>query len=371
MLSRTTGLPKGVMVSHHNIIANAEHCLYMRRLKSADPGSLQPTAFDGQEERWLSFLPLYHGYGQLWSQAWVAKTLTPTYFMRSFNYRKWLSHFERYKITHVQTAPPILVMLAKRPETREHDLSSLKNILCGAVPLGKELQGEVLSSVGQNLRVCQTYGMTELTCCALHVPGLMTDTSGTVGLLDPNCECRLLDDDGREVKDGIPGEINIRGPNRCLGYWRNEEATRNTIDDQGFLKTGDVAVRRQGWYWIVDRKKELIKVRGFQVAPAELEAVLLENEDVADSAVVALQVDHEELPRAYLALKDHAKGKVNEASIWKWMDGKVAKHKQLRGGVVFVDEVPKSPSGKIQRKVLREWAARAVKEEAAGAKAKI
>merc|ERR1712227_1096903 len=129
-------------------------------------------------------------------------------------------------------------------------------------------------------------------------------------------------------------------------------------DEEGFLRTGDVAIRDdKGWYWIVDRKKELIKVRGFQVAPAELEAVLLENEHVADAAVVALQGDHEELPRAYVSLKDASKGKVKEADIQAWTAKQVAKHKQLTGGVKFIDEVPKSPSGKIQRKVIREWAA--------------
>lgn len=348
------------MVSHYNIIANVEQSLYMRRLKSASSDSLQPSAFEGHEERWLSFLPLYHAYGQLWGQGGVAKTLTPAYFMKSFDYRKWLSYVQKYRITHVQTAPPILVLLAKRPETREYDLSSLKNILCGAAPFGKELQSDVMSSIGQNLVVTQAYGMTELTCCAMNVPGLMTDVSGSIGLLDPNCECRLVDDDGREVGEGTPGEMCIRGPNRCLGYWRNEQATRDTIDDEGYLKTGDVAVKRKGWYWIVDRKKELIKVRAFQVAPAELEAVLIENDDVADAAVVALHVNHEELPRAYVALKDHAKGKVTEDDIVRWLAGRVARHKQLTGGVVFIDEVPKSASGKIQRKVIRDWAARAV-----------
>ena len=133
---------------------------------------------------------------------------------------------------------------------------------------------------------------------------------------------------------GERGEICVRGPNICLGYWRNEKATNETFDDERFLRTGDVAVRdEKGWYWIVDRKKELIKVRGFQVAPAELEAVLLENEHVADAAVVALQGDHEELPRAYVALKDTSKGKVKEADIQAWTAKQVAKHKQLTGGV--------------------------------------
>lgn len=334
----------------------------MRRLNGASPHSLQDSAFGGQQERWLGFLPLYHAYGQLWSQAAAAKSLTPCYFMRTFNYRRWLEHIQNFKITHIQTAPPVVVMLGKRPETREYDISSLKNILCGAAPLSRELQNEVMTTVGKDLRIAQTWGMTEVTCCGFHVPGLMHDLSGAVGLIDPNCEVKLISDDGNEVGDGERGEICMRGPNVCLGYWRNEEATRSTFDQDGFLKTGDVAVKKDGWYWIVDRKKELIKVRGFQVAPAELEAVLLEHEDVGDSAVVALHIHHEELPRAYVTLKDHAKGRVTEEGIVKWTASKVARHKQLTGGVVFIDEVPKSPSGKIQRKVLRDWANRAVQD---------
>ena len=168
----------------------------------------------------------------------------------------------------------------------------------------------------------------------LHVPGGMDDRSGSVGYIDPNSELKLVDDAGDEVGPGERGEICARGPNICLGYWRNEQATTDTFDSEGFLKTGDIAVRdEKGWYWIVDRKKELIKVKGFQVAPAELEALLLENEHVADSAVCALQGDHEELPRAYVALKDASKGKVSEKDIQEWVAKQVARHKRLDGGV--------------------------------------
>ncbi|KAK3057473.1 hypothetical protein LTR09_001657 [Extremus antarcticus] len=344
--SGTTGLPKGVMVSHQNIIANVEQSVYMRSLEQ----SVSPPP-----ERWLGFLPLYHAYGQLWSVVAAAITKTPCYFMRTFNYRQWLSHIQNHRITHIQTAPPILVMLAKRPETQEYDLSSLVNVLCGAAPLSKELQNEVSAKIG--LKIVQTWGMTEVTCSCLHVPGGRDDRSGAVGLIDPNAEIKLVNDEGVEVGPGDRGEICVRGPNVTLGYWRNEQATRDTFDDQGFLKTGDVAVKdEQGWHWIVDRKKELIKVKGFQVAPAELEAMLLENEHVADAAVCAVQRDPEELPRAYIALKEGSRGKVSEREIREWTAARVAKHKRLDGGVRFIDEVPKSVSGKLQRKLLREWA---------------
>ncbi|KAI9726036.1 MAG: hypothetical protein M1828_002044 [Chrysothrix sp. TS-e1954] len=355
--SGTTGLPKGVMITHQNVIANVTQSLYMRRLQNESTSSLQPTANNGRDERWLGFLPLYHAYGQLWSISAACLSLTPCYFMRSFDFPKWLSHIQTHQITHIQTAPPLLVMLAKRPETSKFDLSSLRNILCGAAPLSAELQNEVMSKVGRDLKVVQTWGMTELTCSSLHVPGLMHDLSGAVGLPDPNCQVKLISDEGKEVGDGERGEVHVKGPNVCRGYWRNEAATRDTFDEDGFLKTGDVAIRKKGWYWIVDRKKELIKVKGFQVAPAELEAVLLENDYVADAAVVALQMEYEELPRAYISLKDEAQGGgVKEADIVNWTAQRVARHKQLTGGVKFVKEVPKSPSGKIQRVIMRKWA---------------
>lgn len=158
-----------------------------------------------------------------------------------------------------------------------------------------------------------------------------------------------------------------------MRYWRNDAATAESISPDGWLKTGDVAIVRDrqprpddpegvdnsDWFWIVDRKKELIKVNALQVAPAELEAVLLENDDVADAAVVGITLHGEEWPRAYVSLTERSRGgKVTEEGIQEWMKGKVAKHKRLVGGVVFIDEVPKLASGKIQRKVLREWAKR-------------
>ncbi|KIX91959.1 uncharacterized protein Z520_12348 [Fonsecaea multimorphosa CBS 102226] len=348
--SGTTGLPKGVCVSHYNIIANCEQTIVMRDLET----SYTPPA--RRQERWLGFLPLYHSYGQLYMCVMAPKLGVPVYIMAKFVYEDFLKALEQFRITHLQSAPPILVMLDKRPETSKYDLSSLKNILCGAAPLSKELQNAVSKRFSVN--IIQGWGMTELTCGAIHVPGGRVDDSGSVGLLDPNTECRLLDDDGKEVEPGQPGEIFVRGPQVCLGYWKNAEATKEILDSEGWLKTGDIAVVKDNWFWIVDRKKELIKVNALQVAPAELEAVLLENETVADVAVVGITLNNEEWPRAYITLKDDYKGKVKADDIQEWMKGRVAKHKQLVGGIRFIDEVPKLASGKIQRKVMRDWAKR-------------
>lgn len=315
------------MVSHQNIIANVEQSLFMRRLEQAWS---QDTALP---ERWLGFLPLYLAYGQLWSITAAAVTRIPCYIMRSFQWDRWLANVQNHKITHFQTAPPVLVMLAKRRETQNYNLSSLVNVLCGGAPLSKELQNEVSDKFG--LKVVQTWGMTEVTCSCLHVPGGRDDRSGSVGVIDPNAEIKLIDDSGDEVALGERGEIHVRGPNITMGYWRNEQATKESYHGDGWLKTGDIAVRdEKGWHWIVDRKKELIKVKGFQVAPAELEALLLEHSSVADAAVCALEKEHDELPRAYVVLKVVAKGEVAEKDIQAWVAEKVARFKRLDGGVV-------------------------------------
>ncbi|KAF2748393.1 acetyl-CoA synthetase-like protein [Sporormia fimetaria CBS 119925] len=348
--SGTTGLPKGVEVSHHNLVANLDQTIYMRYLRKPWKAHNRP------REVWIGFLPLYHAYGQLYTIAMAQKLQVPVYIMKQFQYEEFLRVIQTHKVTHLQIAPPIMVMLSKRPETANYDLSSVTDILCGAAPLSKELQNEISKKL--NCEILQGWGMTEVTCGAIHVPGGVSDDSGSVGQLDPNCECMLLDDDGKEVEPGQPGELYVRGPQVCLGYWRNEAATKDSISPDGWLKTGDVAVVKNGWFWIVDRKKELIKVNALQVAPAELEAVLLEFDPVADAAAVGITLDGQEWPRAYVTLKDEFKGKVTEEHIHAHMKVKVAKHKQLVGGVVFVDEVPKLQSGKIMRKVIKDWAKR-------------
>ncbi|KAJ0306357.1 hypothetical protein COL516b_004816 [Colletotrichum fioriniae] len=348
--SGTTGLPKGVCVSHHNLIANVEQTIYMRYAE-------KPYSFENRpRERWIGFLPLYHAYGQLYAVLMAMKLDVPIYIMKEFRYEDFLFAIGKHKITNLQVAPPILVMLSKRPETARYDLSSVKDMLCGAAPLSRELQNECQRRF--SVQINQGWGMTEVTCGGIMVPGGIKDDTGSVGKLAPNCDCKLVDEEGKEVGFGEPGELCMRGPNICLGYWRNEVATKEALVD-GWLKTGDIAVcNKDGYFWIVDRKKELIKVNALQVAPAELEAVLLENEHVADAAVVGITIEGNEWPRAYVALQDVSIGKVKPEDIQEWIKPRVAKHKALVGGVVFVDEVPKLASGKIQRKVMREWSKR-------------
>jgi len=161
--SGTTGLPKGVEVSHYNLIANLEQTIYMRYLKKPWDHTNHP------REVWLGFLPLYHAYGQLYTIAMAQKLQIPCYIMKQFQYEDFLQAIQDYRVTHLQVAPPIMVMLSKRPETAKYDLSSVTDILCGAAPLSKELQTEISRKL--RCEIVQGWGMTEVTCGAIHVPG--------------------------------------------------------------------------------------------------------------------------------------------------------------------------------------------------------
>jgi len=236
------------MVSHRNLIANVTQTIAVRWPEVNFDAGERPN------ERWIGFLPLYHAYGQLYVNLMATKINVPVHVMKQFVYTDFLRCIQDYKITHLQVAPPIMVMLAKRPETAGYDLTSLRGILCGAAPMSKELQNTISRQF--NVEVKQGWGMTELTCGSIMQ--MEPADTGTVGKLLPNTECKLLDDEGNEVGYDTPGEMVIRAPNVCLGYFENEAATRDTLSSDGWLKTGDVGVvNKEGLFWIVDRKKEV------------------------------------------------------------------------------------------------------------------
>ncbi|KAH6985230.1 4-coumarate-CoA ligase [Ilyonectria destructans] len=354
--SGTTGLPKGVCISHHNLVANTMQTIF-NRYESTQYSDTNPAP-----ETWLTFLPLYHAYSQLWTINIACRLQIPVYIMPKFKFQHYLESIERFKVTALQTVPPILVMLTKRFETYHYDLSSVRHILTGAAPLPVELQNEVARRF--NLVVTQGWGMTETTCSGIMNSTTVSGTSGSVGCLLPNTQAVLVDEQQTEILDAeTPGELWVRGPQMMLGYWRNESATNETKTSDGWVKTGDIARFQGGKFWIVDRKKELIKVNSLQVSPAELESVLLEHEAVVDAAVVGMSILGEEKPRAYIVLREPAKGKVTRKDIELFVASRVAKHKALSGGVQVVDEIPRLASGKIIRKLMKEWGKRDARKE--------
>jgi 4-coumarate--CoA ligase len=205
------------------------------------------------QERWVGFLPLYHAYGQSFMILMATRLHVPVYVMKKFDFLTYLSIISTHRITKLQVVPPIMVMLDKRPEVENYDLSSVKEILCGAAPLSRELQDKLSKKL--NLKVWQAWGMTELTNCGISNSPVGLNLG--VGQLVPNTEIKLMDDDGNEVTTpNTRGEIFIRGPQVALRYWKNEEATKDSFDSKGWFKSGDIAVvNEKEYFWIVDRKK--------------------------------------------------------------------------------------------------------------------
>jgi 4-coumarate--CoA ligase len=271
--------------------------------------------------------------------------------MPRFDLEQALNIVQERQVTRFYAVPPIVLALAKHPMVEQFDLSSLKQIFSGAAPLGAELAADASKRVG--CEVVQGYGMTELSPVS-HCTMVGDFRAGTSGITVPNTECRLVDPATGEDQDvGGEGELWVRGPQVMLGYLNNEEATRHTIDDDGWLHTGDIAViDEHGHVSIVDRVKELIKYKGFQVPPAELEALLIAHPKVADVAVIGVpDVEAGELPKAYVVAQPGSD--LTEDEVKAHVAEHLASYKHIRL-VEFTDEIPKSPSGKILRRFLRD-----------------
>lgn len=348
--SGTTGVAKGVMITHKNYVSNCSQSVHLMR---------QLPNFDAKlpKKRYLCFLPMYHAMAQAIFAVSAAKQRVPVYMMPKFDFLEMLQCIPKYKITDLVLVPPVVVAMAKHPATKQFDLSSVESVGSGAAPLGREVSEEFekLWPNGQ-VNVKQGWGMTELTCAATGFSPAKRSESFSVGGVLANCEAKIvLDDEGKvEAPRGERGEIWIRGPQVMKGYWNKPEATKETLTADGWLKTGDVAyVDEVDHFFIVDRKKELIKVKGLQVAPAELEAMLLENANVQDAAVIGVPHKGDEAPRAYIVPQtpDKATPEVAE-SIKAWLAERVSKHKRLEGGVHFVEAIPKNP---VSLTTSRKW----------------
>lgn len=354
--SGTSGKPKGVQLTHSNITSVLEAIVI-----TFGP-DIKPT------DRYLAVLPFNHIFG-------LAKFVNKSVYIGAecvvvpkFDLDIFCAAVEKFKCNIAYVVPPILVLLAKDPRAKKYDISSLQWVLSGAAPLGSELSREVEAKY-KHLKITQGWGLSETSPTATYVsPHDYNKYMGSCGRLVAGLEGRLVDEEGNDVgheqgKDGKPGEFWVRGPTVMKGYLNNKEATDDCITSDGWFKTGDVAIMKDNYFWIVDRKKELIKYKGFQVPPAELESLLLSHPKVADVAVIGIEDKEQatELPRAYVVLGHDAKSedaKTVAKEIIDWTAKKVASHKRLRGGVRIIDEIPKSPSGKILRRLLRDQAAK-------------
>ncbi|EDO33258.1 predicted protein [Nematostella vectensis] len=334
--SGTTGLPKGVQLTHYNLIADS--CIVMG----------ESFTHYSRDSHVLALLPFYHSYGLMVNLANVLLVGGRVVCIQRFDQEAFLKTIQNEKITHAALVPPIMIFLAKHEMVDQYDLSSLIDITVGAAGMGEELMQSVKDRLSNLKYLRQGYGMTELSPVS-HVVPLDTYNPKSVGVLLPNLECKIIDlSSGEEVEQGKEGEICIRGPTVMKGYLKNPEATARTLDSEGWLHTGDIGHCDQGdFFYITDRLKELIKYKGFQVPPAELEALLLSHPDVEDVAVIGVpDVEAGELPKAFVVRK---KESLTVEDVTGFVNSRVAPYKRLRGGVEFTDEIPKSTSGKILR----------------------
>jgi 4-coumarate--CoA ligase len=342
--SGTTGTSKGVMLTHRNLVANL--------VQVEGPWGLAPKG-----EATVAILPFFHIYGQTALMGHALRRGATVVTMPRFELEGYLALTERHRATFGFIAPPVALALARHPAVAEHDLSSLRWLLSGAAPLDAELEAEVAERLG--CAMAQGYGMTEASPVTHSWDVARPVIRGTVGPPIASTEVRVVDPaSGEDVETGRPGELWIRGPQVMAGYRGRPEATAATVDADGWLRTGDVAtVEEGGAARIVDRLKELIKYKGYQVAPAELEAVLLGHPDVADACVIPVtDAEAGEIPKAFVVLRSGASAGGDE--IMAFVAERVAPHKRVRA-CEEIDAIPKSASGKILRRVLIERERRA------------
>jgi len=339
--SGTTGLPKGVMLTHRNLVANICQSTY--------PAAFAKTLEEYARDRAIAALPFFHIYGLVVIMNIPLYRGATVVTMPRFELAEFLRLIQDYRITRAWVVPPIVLAMAKHPLVDEYDLSSLEYVNSGAAPLSAEL--EVACGKRLGCHMTQGYGLTETSPVTHFVSDKLADTMpGSIGPAAPNTECRIVDvATDQDVPAGEPGELCIRGPQVMKGYLNNPGATAHAIDADGWFHTGDVAqLDEDGSLWIVDRIKELIKYKGYQIAPAELEALLLTHPAITDAAVIPVPDEEAgEIPKAFVVAGEA----ITAEEVTRFVAERVAPYKKVRA-VEIVEEIPKSPSGKILRRVL-------------------
>jgi len=335
--SGTTGLPKGVMLTHFNLVSNICQMTHVVNYTDNEIG--------------LAALPFFHIYGMQVLMNGMIANGAGVITMPRFDMEQALDLCQTNSITRFFAVPPMVLGLAKAPIVDNYDLTSLKQIFSGAAPLSAELQEEAAARV--NCQVVQGYGMTELSPVT-HATPEGVNRAGTSGLAISNVESLIVDPEtGEDQPVGERGELWVRGPMVMKGYLNNPQATADTIDEDGWLHTGDVAVvDEDGHFSIVDRIKELIKYKGFQVPPAELEGLIVTHPSVLDVAVIGVPDEEAgELPKAFVTLAPGASLTLED--LQAFVGEHLVSYKQIRL-LEEIDTIPKSASGKIIRRELRD-----------------
>ncbi|KAJ5097354.1 AMP dependent CoA ligase [Penicillium angulare] len=347
--SGTTGKMKGVQLSHYNLIMNSI------TMRASMPARVNSTV------REVFFAPYCHVYGltiAVLAGMWVGAHYCG---LAAFDLETFCRKSSDVQVTDLHIVPPVALGLAASPIAQKYDLSSLKRIVISAAPLKKSVQ-QLLKKRLPHTSICQGYGLTECAGGVIHEIDEDEAAFGCVGKLFAGVEARLVDPKtNKDVPLGEEGELWLRGPVVMMGYVNDSEATKRTFSPDGWIKSGDILKMDENQnFWVTDRLKEMIKYKGFQIAPSELEDMLLRHSNVIDAAVCAVYDDAQatEVPLAYVSLspetvelKDSEKQEVlNE--IRSWMDNQLAGYKKLRGGVFHLQTLPKTPTGKILRRLL-------------------
>ncbi|XP_016944460.3 luciferin 4-monooxygenase [Drosophila suzukii] len=336
--SGTTGLPKGVQLTQMNLLATLD-------------SQIQPTLIPMEEVTLLTVIPWFHAFGCLTLITTACRGARLVY-LPKFEENLFLSAIEKYRVMMAFMVPPLMVFLAKHPIVDKYDLSSLMVLLCGAAPLSRETEDQIKERIGVPF-IRQGYGLSESTLSVL-VQNDEFCKPGSVGVLKVGIYAKVIDPDtGKLLGANERGELCFKGDGIMKGYIGDTKSTQTAIKD-GWLHTGDIGYYDDDFeFFIVDRIKELIKYKGFQVPPAEIESLLLTNDKIKDAAVIG-KPDEEagELPMAFVVKQ--ANVELNESEVIQFVNNNASPAKRLRGGVIFVDEIPKNPSGKILRRILRD-----------------
>lgn len=339
--SGTTGASKGVISSHKNLIAMVQTIVGRFNL-------------DEGVQTFICTVPMFHIYGLAAFAAGLLASGSTVVVLSKFEMNEMLSSIHKYKATSLPLVPPILVALVNNADLikEKYDLSSLASVLSGGAPLSKEVIEGFVEKY-PSVRILQGYGLTESTGIGASTDSLEESRRyGTAGMLSPSMEGKIVDpESGKALPVNKTGELWLRGPTIMKGYFSNEEATASTLDSDGWLRTGDLCyIDEDGFIFVVDRLKELIKYKGYQVPPAELEALLLTHPDISDAAVIPFP-DKEvgQFPMAYVVRKTGST--ISESAVMEFIAKQVAPYKRIRR-VAFVASIPKNPSGKILRKDL-------------------
>lgn len=353
--SGTTGLPKAAQVTHRNLIA--QHTILYEHPDHQEPF----------EDRRLYPMPAFHIAVAGVLHFTPLRSGNVAFVMRRFELEPYLLNTEKFGITTMVLAPPLVVAILafarQKSSFVKHCLRNVKRAACGAAPLDRTTQLEFKKLLHEQCPCIQGWGMTEASGIGSFFYYPESDDTGSVGRWLPNIDIKLVDNEGQEVGPyNARGELCIRGPTVIRGYLNNPEANSRDWDEDGFFHTGDMISgdEKSGLFYVVDRKKELIKVRAFQVAPSEIEGVLLLHPQLVDAAVIGVPAGDEELPKAFVVTS--AGSHIVEQDVKAWVAGRLSTYKQLDGGVEFLDAIPKSASGKILKKQLREEEARRRRE---------